>query len=350
MIVKNRKIKTLVCILGQTRAQDITWENFNKHLLKSLNADLALCVAEKKSANNQMYKNAKFIWRYKDTDDYSKYFDTAQKKIIKTKKLNDKPSWKKLIKIKHFWLARIKGTSKIRNNKGIYSGGTGGLLIYNRWFLLQKILKNKLIEKYDRFIITRSDFVWNIHHPRMENLDPNYIWIPDGEKYGGYTDRHAVLSKKNLYDYLNLLEPILLKPDELFRLMKSKNNWNLERYIKFYLKLNGYSKKVRFFPYIMFSVRNSKIKTIFRPGTYSFKHKYFIKYFKEYLSSMIMSYIIGDKKKNYSNFIFLNFTFKIFKNIFKIRFFLNLFLKNKRILEKYDEKFVYDNLKKKILF
>ena len=45
MTVKN---KTLVCILGQTRAQDITWTNFNKYVLKSLNADLALCVAEKK--------------------------------------------------------------------------------------------------------------------------------------------------------------------------------------------------------------------------------------------------------------------------------------------------------------
>ena len=64
MIVKNKKIKTLVCILGQTRAQDITWKNFNKYLLKSLNADLALCVAEKKSSKNQMYKNAKFIWKY----------------------------------------------------------------------------------------------------------------------------------------------------------------------------------------------------------------------------------------------------------------------------------------------
>ena len=52
MIVKNKKIKTLVCILGQTRAQDITWKNFNKYVLKSLNADLALCVAEKKSSNS----------------------------------------------------------------------------------------------------------------------------------------------------------------------------------------------------------------------------------------------------------------------------------------------------------
>ena len=66
MTASNKKIKTLVCILGQTRAQDITWSNFNNFLLKSLNADLALCVAEKKTSNNQMYKNAKYIWKYKD--------------------------------------------------------------------------------------------------------------------------------------------------------------------------------------------------------------------------------------------------------------------------------------------
>ena len=350
MIVKNKKIKTLVCILGQTRAQDITWKNFNKYVLKSLNADLALCVAEKKSYKNQMYKNAKFIWKYKDTKDYSKHFNNAQKILIKSKNLNEKPNWKKLIKIKHFWLARIKGTSKIKNNKGIYSGGTGALLIYNRWFLLQKILKNKLLKKYDRFIITRSDFVWNIHHPRMENLSPEYIWIPNGEKYGGYTDRHAVLSKKNLYDYLNLIEPILLKPEELYEIMKSKNNWNLERYIKLYLKLKGYSQKVRLFPYLMYSVRNNKIKTTFRPGTYSFKHKYFIKYFKEYLSSMIMYYFIGGKKNNYKNYMLLFFFYKIFKNFFKIKIFLNQFLKNEKILKKYDKKFIKKNLKKKFLF
>jgi hypothetical protein len=297
-----------------------------------------------------MYKNAKFIWKYKDSKDYSKHFNSAQKILIKSKNLNEKPNWKKLIKIKHFWLARIKGTSKIKNNKGIYSGGTGALLIYNRWFLLQKILKNKLLKKYDRFIITRSDFVWNIHHPRMENLSPEYIWIPNGEKYGGYTDRHAVLSKENLYDYLNLIEPILLKPDELYEIMKSKNNWNLERYIKLYLKLKGYSQKVKLFPYLMYSVRNSKIKTIFRPGTYSFKHRYFIKYFKEYLSSMIMFYVIGDKNRDYSSFKFFNLIYRIFKNLFKFKFFLNYFLRKKLVFDKYDKKFVEQNLKKKFLF
>ena len=346
---KKNKKKTLVCILGQTRAQDITWKNFNHFVLKSLNADLALCVAEKKNKNNLMYKSSKYVWKYNDLEDYSPHFDSAQITLIKKKKLNKKPNWRKLIKIKHFWLARIKGTSKIRNNKGVYSGGTGALLIYNRWFLLQKLMENNLINKYDRFIITRSDFIWNTHHPRLVNLNKDYIWIPDGEKYGGYTDRHAILSKENVIDYLNLLEPILLEPKKLYDLMKSKKNWNLERYIKLHLKLKGYEKKVRFFPYLMFSVRNSKIKTTFRPGEYSYKHNYYIKYFKEYLSSMIMTYLIGDKNKNYSNFRLLNLSYRIFKNLFKIRVFLKIFLNNKIISKKYDKKFIFDNLERKFL-
>lgn len=343
VIVNKKKLKTLVCILGQTRAQDITWENFNKYVLNSLDADLALCVAEKKTTNNMMYKNAKFIWKYNDLPDYTTHFENAQIKLFGSKDIHKRPNWKKMLKVKDFWLARIKGSSKIRS-------GTGALLIYNRWVLLQNIIKNNIIKKYDRFIITRSDFIWNIHHPNISKLKSNYIWIPNGEKYGGYTDRHAVLSKENVYDYLNLLEPILKEPDTLFDLMKRKNNWNLERYIKFYLNKKGYAKKVKFFPYIMYSVRNSKIKTSFRPGKYSLKHKYFIKYFKEYLSSMVMFYLIGNKKKDYSNFIFLQFMYKFFKNIFKIKFFLNIFLNNKKIIQKFDKKFVLHNLEKKLLF
>ena len=53
MTANKKKIRTLVCILGQTRAQNITWKNFNERVLKSLNADLALCVAEKKLHKNK---------------------------------------------------------------------------------------------------------------------------------------------------------------------------------------------------------------------------------------------------------------------------------------------------------
>ena len=139
------------------------------------------------------------------------------------------------------------------------------------------------------------------------------------------------------------------KFDSLYDKMKSKNNWNLERYIKFYLKQKGYSKKIRFFPYIMYSVRNNKIKTTFRPGRYSYKHKYYIKYFKEYLSSIIIYYLLGNKNKNYSNFTLLNIMYKIFKNLFKIKLFLYLFLCQKDLTKKFDKEFLVHNLKKKFI-
>ena len=97
----------------------------------------------------------------------------------------------------------------------------------------------------------------------------------------------------------------------------------------------------------MFTVRNSKIKTTFRPGTYSYKHKFFIKYFKEYLSSIIIYNIVGDKNKNYSNYRFLYIVYKLYKNLFKFKFFIMFFLKKRKIDEKFDKKFVIHNLKKK---
>ena len=157
------------------------------------------------------------------------------------------------------------------------------------------------------------------------------------------------MSKNNFYDYLNLLEPILLEPDILYDRMKSKSNWNLERYIKFHLDRKGYSSKVKFFPYIMYSVRDQKIKTTFRPGTYSSKHKYFIKYFKEYLSAMIFYYLLKQKNKILKNFFILNIFYKFFKNLIKINFFLNIFLKNSSIKKKFDEDFVRENLQNKIV-
>ena len=206
MIVKNKK-KTLVCVIGETRAQDLTWNNFNKYLLKSLNADLALCVAEKNIKNNKMYNKAKYIWKYKDSKDYTNHFDHAQKTLLKKRKIKKKPNWKKMLKVKDFWLARVKGSSKIRS-------GTGGLLIYNRWFLLQNLIELNLLKKYDRFIITRSDFYWCLHHPKLDNLNSKYIWIPNGEKYGGYTDRHAVLSKENVYDSKYNASSLHYEPDQ----------------------------------------------------------------------------------------------------------------------------------------
>ena len=329
-----KKEKVLVCIICQTRGYKITWKNFNKYVIKNLGADLAVCVAEKKT-NNQFYENAKFIWSFKDRKDYTKLFNYSQKKILKKKKINKNfHNWKKILKIKDSWLSGL-GDYPMKY-------GSGAISIYFRWFLLQKILKEKLHLKYDRFIITRSDFIWTSYHPKLGNLNSDYIWFPNEEKYKGYTDRHAVLSKKNFYDYLNLLEPILLHTNKLFNLMKNKNNWNLESYLKFYLHLMGYKDRIKFFPYVMYLAREANYKTRFFPGAgdYSFKHKYFIKYHKEYIYSLVMYWLL-DNKKDYKFFLLYHLIYKIFyKVLFRFPFFIKKFFNQNKINRKFDLDFI----------
>jgi hypothetical protein len=148
--------------------------------------------------------------------------------------------------------------------------------------LLKNLIENDLISKYDRFIITRSDFIYELPHPKLELMNENNIWIPDGEHYKGYTDRHVVLSKTNIEPYLNILNNLVFKSHEYFNKMKNKDDWNLEQLIKFNLEENKVLHLVKEFPYIMYSVRSENGSTRWSRGTYSRNLGYYIKYKTEY--------------------------------------------------------------------
>ena len=113
-------------------------------------------------------------------------------------------------------------------------------------------------------------------------MDENCIWIPDAEHYGGYTDRHVVLSKTNIEPYLNILNNFVLRSNEYIIKMKSYFEWNLEKVIKFHLQQNNVANLVKSFPYVMFSVRNINGTTRWSIGNYSDKFGYYIKYYSEY--------------------------------------------------------------------
>jgi len=144
------------------------------------------------------------------------------------------------------------------------------------------MIHNNLINKYDRFIITRSDFIFTLPHPKVELMNENYIWIPNCEHYGGYTDRHVVLSKNNIESYLNIFNNMVIRSNEYYIKMKNYYNWNLEQLIKFHLEQNNVLHLVKEFPYIMYSVRNINGSTSWSVGNYSNELGYFIKYQSEY--------------------------------------------------------------------
>ena len=358
--------KTLVIVLSETRASELTFDSFKKNLIDELNADLCLCIGVKHdyNYNNPFYSLAKYKFTYNEPQDFGDAFEYAyniisqnrstyeclndvnalygklqnpkqstknityygnndecltnindfndNEIVIHTKDFPDKSwknqvygiknsnninlvsqenvitykkplYWREFLKVKDQFLGGIKD----KYNK---HPGSAGILIFFRWFLLKNLIDNDLINKYDRFIITRSDFIYQLPHPKVEYMNDNCIWIPDCEHYGGYTDRHVVLSKNNIESYLNILNNLVLRSNEYFIKMKSHRNWNLEKLIKFHLEQNNVLHLVKEFPYVMYSVRNINGTTRWSQGNYSNKLGYYIKYQSEY-----------DKSSNYKN-------------------------------------------------
>ncbi len=349
--------KNLVIILSETRASELTFDNFKKNVIDELNADLCVCIGVKPdyNYNNPFYTLAKYKFTYDEPIDFGDAFEYAYNTISLTKpkyeclnninalygkihnpkqsteninyygtnenitsidNLNDdeivvhkaefpsdlwknqvygikksyknnlvkqynvmtykKPlHWREFLKVKDQFLGGIK-------DKYNQHPGSAGILIFFRWFLLKKLIDNDLINKYDRFIITRSDFIYQLPHPKIEFMNQNSIWIPNCEHYSGYTDRHVVLSKNCIEPYLNILNNFVIRSNEYFMKMINKTDWNLEQVIKFHLEQNNVLHLVEEFPYVMYSVRNIDGSTRWSQGNYSNKLGYYIKYQSEY--------------------------------------------------------------------
>ncbi len=75
----NMGIKTLVIILSETRAHELTFDNFKKNVLDELNADLCVCIGSKSDYDysNPFYKLAKYRFTYDEPDDFGDAFEYA---------------------------------------------------------------------------------------------------------------------------------------------------------------------------------------------------------------------------------------------------------------------------------
>ena len=287
--------KTLVCVLAETRAHKITWPSFKTSVLDSLRADLLLCISVPIDYDftNPFWQFAKYRCTTPEFTDWGDAFDEVQKSELNSLGNAKPPNWRALLDIKDQWLGGVKGPGQ--------HPGSAGILIYFRWCLLNYIQSEGLLDRYDRFVITRSDFVWETPHPPISHLNPENIWIPDGEGYGGLTDRHAILSRENVVSYLNLINSVVKEPNALFSEMQNKNQWNLEQFIDYSITREGLKDRVKFFPYVMYSVREWNGSTSWGKGIWSDDLGYYIKYATEFQSASSARLIIKTAS-DWSNF------------------------------------------------
>lgn len=290
--------KTLVIILSETREYEKTYNNFVENVLEPLQADLAVCIGTKSNYayDNPFFQKATYHFCYPEPEDYGTAFDEAYRMIIDENPQVTTPFyWRNFLKIKNQFLGGIKDPFDEHP-------GSAGILIFFRWFLLHNIIKNDLLDKYDFFVITRSDFIYTLPHPSVNVFSEDCIYIPSGEAYGGVTDRHVVLPKKFVIPYLDMLNKMVTHGEEYYRKMRSHRDWNLEQFIKFHLQENGVWNRVRFFPYIMYSMRSEGGTTRWSPGQYSKNHGYYIKYISEYIEAFKNQSLFQNSKMSIDDF------------------------------------------------
>ena len=75
--------KTLVIILSETRASELTFDNFKKNVIDELNADLCVCIGVTPDYDyqNPFYKLAKYKFTYNEPTDFGDAFEYAYNTI-----------------------------------------------------------------------------------------------------------------------------------------------------------------------------------------------------------------------------------------------------------------------------
>lgn len=356
-------MKTLVVILAETRAHELTFQNFQENVLQSLDADLCVCIGVKPNydRNNPFYQWAKYRFEYPEPDDFATAFDeayqeeqTQRRQVFETlpdmnyvygqvpaprestsqivylgecKTRQDVPwsdyantyealvyhdmefehsAWRgQLYGIKritydllcrareqlhvHTWAKPLPWRYFLRIKSQFLGGiqdpqhqhpGSAGILLFFRWFLWQNL--QSFYGQYDRIIITRSDFLWQIPHPPLDLLNEGAMWFPDGERYGGLTDRHVVLNRVTVQPYLDILTQMFHQSHLYWTKMRHNHSWNLEQLIHFHLQQHHLAHTVRFFPYVMYSVRPLQGTTRWSAGTLHPSRQYYVKYHTEW--------------------------------------------------------------------
>jgi hypothetical protein len=263
----------LVIILAETREYAKTFDSFESNLMNVVNGDLALCVADnpREVKTNPFYKKAKYTWTYTEPEDWGDAFDWAQAQM------GSNSNWRQLLNIKYQWLGGAKGPNQHM--------GSGGILLFFRWFLKHSLLQSDVLDKYDRFLVTRSDFIHETPHLPLSLLNSKYIWIPEGEDFGGFNDRHIVANKQDILSICSITDDILIRPDEVYSRLSPHQPINIEKYIRLSFEARDLSSKIRRYPYTMYSIRSESGHTRWAKGTLNEQLGYYIKYEFEFKRS-----------------------------------------------------------------
>jgi hypothetical protein len=284
--------RVLVCVFPATRAHKLSFKSFKRQVLDELNGDLALALAfdENCDYENCFWQHAKYRWTAPSfKGDLGEAYDLAQRWLCHQRNV-PAPDWRLMLQIKGLWQGGIQSPDP----QPSYSA----ILPFGRWLLLRGLQQDEILDRYDCFVLTRSDFVWLCPHPPLSLLDRSAIWVPTGTEatawpdYGGLNDRHLVVSRADVVNCLNVIDDILLHPTEYFNELKNKT-LNDEQLLAHHLARNGLLDKVKRFPNVMYLARDvNDDESTWSSGHYEPAIGHYVKYRDEYRAASGYAMII----------------------------------------------------------
>lgn len=254
---------TLVIILNQDRDLDITFSNLQTNLLSPLNADLAFCGSWSRERSDTLRSQFTYDWSGDEPTDWIHAIDEIS--------VSD---WRRLIPFGEQYGSHFLGPT-------IEGATTGSGVIGHYWrFQLQQIISEDIRNRYDWFVITRSDWFWTVPHPNVDKLDKDKIFILSGESYGGLNDRHLIIPSKHINEVLKIPNYIFKESDKTVQALDrlGLEDLNCERFYKFCLDQLGLTDHLVFIPYLGYLVRNKNSQTRWSSGQFSKKLNLFVKY------------------------------------------------------------------------
>lgn len=243
--------KYLIILAGSPRGGIKTWKTLIEHVKKPLSADLAILCSDKWRGYEYLEKQAKFKWIFKEYKNYEEYYST-----------NFSGSWEDYF------------------NKGLDTGLKSSGMLH---FVFKDMVKKKYLEtvlNYDYIIYTRFDQYHVADHPIGIK---DKILIPEGEDYFGICDRHALVPKKYIEEFLGICEYVNSKDA-----LDVKDNFlNCEVTFKNHLLKENIYDQIKRTPRKQFTTSLKGEHTNWRVAKYKvyFTKKIMIKYPDEFLSS-----------------------------------------------------------------
>ena len=248
--------KSLVILLGELRAGEQAWGSLYKNVLDLNSADLAVLTSRNTTLypDSSLLKRAKHVWYYDNLDDWADAVDEINGTRWRTTHLPHFHDWNVYSypgRNRTILFGGIGGHScdpiTARVNYCTHDGS--GIIIFMLRYWLMQHIEEDVLDKYETFVITRTDHVYLCRHDfRNLSLRENTIWVPSGEEYGGYSDRHLIAGRDNVLDALDIMRSLILTPYE----WDYEIHHNTERFIKHVW--HGKNLRVKQFPRVMFTV------------------------------------------------------------------------------------------------